>query len=161
MQENELGSGSTCPVDGQTQNSLILYTVAKNCLGISLVPPGDDPEYGCAISLNMLALKAWGRQIGGGASTALLLQDLIIGPFREIDESKERVEPGDIIMSATGTSTIKNPPIPNGHVGVIGSYGIMSNNSNNGLWQEVYTLASWKQRYEIEGKYPTRIFRRI
>lgn len=158
MQENELGS--ICPIgptNGQTKNSFTLYTVAKECLGISLVPAGDDPEYGCAISLNMLSLRAFGHQIGGGASTTLLLKDLVIQPHN-YTEVREPL-PGDIIISATGTSIKPNPAIPNGHVGVVGQFGIMSNNSDDGLWSEAYTLASWDTRYRAAGGFPTRFFR--
>lgn len=155
MQEQEINEPlGVALVGGQTLTSLQLYATAKNYLGVSLVPAGDDPEYGCAISVNICALKAWGHQIGGGASTYNLLQDLI-SSFTEVLDPF----PGDIIISATGTSTDPNPAIPNGHVGIVGKFGIMSNNSNNGLWEEVYTLETWNQRYAVEGHFPVRFFR--
>lgn len=166
MQEQELGVGApTAPENGQTANSLTLYSVARECLfaGTSLVPRGDDPEYGCAISVNMLSLRAFGSQIGGGTSTYLLLQDLINSPlFQEVSE--EESQAGDIIIDATGTNTLGEgtdpAAIPNGHVGILGYQGIMSNDSDDGIWKEKYTRTSWKQRYETEGGYPTRYFRR-
>lgn len=158
MDQKELGTVCEAPLNGQTANSLKLYQKAKEFLDVSLVPTGDDPEYGCAISVNMLSLRTFGTQIGGGTSTYNLLQDLIISPlYQEVTELESQA--GDVIIDATGTSTIPNSPIPNGHVGIIGYYGIMSNNSSNGLWQENYTHLTWKQRYEKEGGYPTRYFR--
>ena len=166
IQEQELGCAAPeAPVGGQTANSLKLYLSAKECLGKTLVPAGDDPEYGCAISVNMLFLRTFGKQIGGGTSTYDLFQNLVNSPlFKEVQESE--VQGGDIIISPTGMSSIPFTPITNGHVGVLGIYGapnngIMSNDSFNGLWQEVYTLASWTARYKIQGGYPMRFFRAL
>lgn len=137
-------------------NSELLYETAKGCLDTCMVAPNIDIEVGCASSVNDVHKKCFGYQIGGGASTANLLQTLISSPlFSEVTNPMS----GDIIISATGSSTLATPPFV-GHTGIIGNFGIMSNNSSNGLWQEVYTLQSWEQRYAVEGGYPTRYFRR-
>ncbi len=143
--------------NGQTLDSLKFYNEAKAMLGKSLVPAGVDPEYGCAASVNQLHRITFGFPIGGGASTALLLQSLIGSSFfQEVFNPL----PGDIIIDATGTSTIPNSPITNGHVGVVGFYGILSNDSNTGLWSENYTQQTWNERYEVQGGYKNRYFRR-
>jgi hypothetical protein len=135
-----------------------LYEMAKSCLNTSLVPLGDDPELGCAISVNALVARVKGHQVGGGTSTYGLLQALVASSwFKEVKEPTF----GDIIISATETSTIPNTPIAHGHTGVVGKYGIMSNDSSSGLWKENYTLDTWKARYETLGGYPTRFFRLI
>lgn len=143
--------------NGQTFNSLRLYNEAKACLGQSMVPPGYDPELGCAISVNEVHSRCFGFQIGGGASTNALQQVLVSSQyFKEVTFPL----PGDILVSATGTSSISHTPIPNGHVGIVGFYGILSNNSNTSLWDEHFTMDSWKQRYVIQGGYKMRYFRR-
>lgn len=141
----------------QTQNSTFLYLTAKQCLDTRMVPSQDSIDVGCAISVNAVHQKAFEKQIGGGTSTWLLLQSLIASS--EFEEVQIPLA-GDIIISATGTSTIPNTPIE-GHTGIMGNYGIMSNNSLTGLWMEYYTLDTWKERYQVEGGYPTRFFRRL
>jgi hypothetical protein len=136
-----------------------LYNVSKKALEEkeSLVPVGDDPELGCAISLTVL-LNRIGCIIKETASTAELLMELAEDPeFEEISETDAGC--GDIIICATGTSSIPNTPIPHGHCGIVGKFGIMSNDSRNGIWSEYYTLESWKERYEIKGGYASRFFR--
>lgn len=152
----------TCQTNVQTEASIRIYDIAKSCLGKSLVPVGDDPDLGCAISLTVLLNKA-GINIRETVSTAQALVELETSPlFKEVSDPL----PGDVIISASGTSSIENTSIKNGHCGVVAIYpigdnGIMSNNSLNGLWQEVYTLSSWNERYKIQGGYLTRFFRAL
>ena len=144
--------------NAQTQSSIALYNAAKVALGTTLVPVGDNPDLGCAISLSVL----WSRVFPNSASvldtvsTAVLLKALMSSPL-----FKQVLDPlaGDIIISATGTSVAVPPPIANGHCGVVGYSGIMSNNSLTGLWSEVYTLDTWNQRYAVQGSYPVLFFR--
>lgn len=68
------------------------------------------------------------------------------------------LEPGNIIINATATG---NGRIP-GHCGVILENGkIASNNSKNGLWEDYYTIESWKARYRIYGGMPTMVFKKV
>lgn len=145
------------PTD-QTVNSMNIYAEAKACLGQSLVPVGDDPELGCAVSVSVLLNEKCGIPIKVTQSTYELLQELISSPrFREVYIPIF----GDIIISPTGTSTISNTPITHGHVGCVAKYGILSNNSYTGLWGENYTLDSWRKRYQVQGGYPVRFFRAV
>lgn len=150
---------STIPSNGQTTSSLGLYNTAKSCMDTSMVSHGVPIEFGCASSVNMVHRKAFGVEIGGGASTALLYSALEASSFFE-----KVIEPkaGDIIISPTGYSSLpfETNPVPNGHVGIVGNFGIMSNNSYNGLWQEKYTLDTWNARYATSGGYPVLFFRR-
>lgn len=75
--------------------------------------------------------------------------------FKEVTDP----QPGDIILSVTGTG---NGAVSNGHTGIVSKDGkIMSNNSSLGLWQENYTLDSWDAYFRIEGGFPTMFFRYI
>lgn len=131
----ETALGGVCPaVDNvQTPNSIKLYEVAAASLGSPMVPKGYNPVLGCAISLNQVYKKAFSIDIGGDASTYMLWQAL----KKQTDKFKQVNSPlpGDIIMCATGTQPA-NSPIRNGHTGIVAKYGILSNNSNNGLWSE-------------------------
>lgn len=141
-----------------TINSQKVYDQAKACLGISLVPVGDDRELGCAISVTVLLKEKVGMDIQEVLSTNELLGNLIKSPyFQEVANPLA----GDIVISATGTSTLPNTPITHGHVGIVGLHGIMSNNSYTGLWSEFYTLETWKERYSVQGGYPIRYFRAL
>ncbi len=159
MEQQELGAMCPSqPENGQTTNSLKVYAEAKALLNTSLVPKGDSIEYGCAISVSVLVKEKSGIALPETVSTATLLRELLSSPFfMEIQSPLA----GDIIISATGTSTLQNTPIANGHTGIVGYHGIMSNNSFNGLWQEKFTMDSWRQRYEIAGGYPILFFRAI
>lgn len=142
----------------QTPDSIKLFDTAKNNLDKNLC---ENFAYGCAETVSNLLHLAFGFVVPGAASTYMLLQYLIkeqaFNYFKEVTEAEAL--PGDIIISATGTSLKPNPDIPNGHVGVVAEYGILSNNSANGLLQEKWNMPSWKQHYEVDGGYPTRIFR--
>lgn len=137
-----------------TPTALQLYNTAKDCLGTDMITdPTISQEVGCAVSVNAVYQKAFGKPIGGGASTAALYQVLQTDArFARVDEAL----PGDIIISPTGTST---KGAPHGHVGIVGYHGIMSNNSLNGLWSEVYTLETWNSYYATYLGFPVCFFR--
>lgn len=147
----------------QSPADIQIWRTAVASLGVCLVPPSDDPELGCAISVNMLFEKTFPSlgQIGGGTSTYGLLQALIKSPYF-IEITEMQALPGDIIMAATGTSTLNGTPISNGHVGIMAEkQNIMSNESATGLWTQNYTLPSFIQHYQVEGGYPVRFFRPV
>lgn len=64
--------------------------------------------------------------------------------------------PGDIIMSPTGYG---KKSMPNGHVGIVGKYQVMSNNSRTGKWDTHFTQQTWRDRYETKGGYPVIFYR--
>lgn len=131
-----------------------LLDVAKKSIGKE-VSPRDlvSDEFGCAESLSMII-----RMI-------LPAFPVITGTWTLLDTLKRHksfekvLEPkaGDIILCATGTG---RGSIPNGHTGIISNSGfIMSNDSKTGLWNENFTISTWRDRYEILGKYPVHYFR--
>lgn len=133
-----------------------IYDEAKKALGTSLVPVGDDPDLGCAISVSVLLHDKCGIDIAKTTGTWTLLQELLQSKYFQLVSDPQ---PADILMYATGTSTIQNTPIKHGHVAILGKYGVLSNNSLTGLWSENYSLASFKARYEVQGGYPLHAFR--
>ncbi len=137
----------------QTEKGLKIYQTAADCLG--KVMSGSNAAFGCAISLNNVVEKAVGHPVGGVASTHSMFNILDNSPlYKEIDLKKAL--PGDIIISPTGYG---NGTLPNGHCGVVAKYGILSNNSENGLWQEKWKLENWIKYYGKLGGYPVKFFR--
>lgn len=142
-------------MNNQTDNSKKLYATAKSLLSTVIVPQGFKPELGCAISVTTVINKI-GLTITNTASTFLLLDELInCGLFSEVTDPLA----GDVIISATGTSAVPNNTISHGHCGILGNFGIMSNDSISGKWKEKWTLSEWQDYYEKQGGYPTRFFR--
>lgn len=138
----------------QKTNREKLYDTAKICLGEDLsTDPAVPPEVSCAVAVNNVYKKTFGVEAGGGASTAAMYEVLKIDTrFSEVSAPL----PGDIWICPSGTS-LKGAP--HGHVGIGGFYGILSNNSLNGLWEEYYTDASWKAYYETKLGFTTHYFR--
>lgn len=124
-------------------------------LGTSVVPLGYDPALACAVTVNQIALRAIGVQIGGDASTAEMYKILLnSGRFLIIMDGYQL--PGDIVISPTGSPNVN---FAHGHVGIVGYSGILSNSSLDGKVHEYYTIKSWKDYYVIKGGYPMYFFR--
>ncbi len=117
-----------------------LYDVAYSFLGKDASPTDKAPDdLACAESVNAVYKAAFGSEIGGDVSTLRMYEALqTYSAFREV------IDPlyGDIIISPT---TLARVPV--GHVGIVGKWQIMSNNSYNGKWEAHYTLQSWRLRY--------------
>lgn len=139
-------------------NAQLLVASAKKLIGQNLSLGTGVPYYvACAISVNKVHQDAFGFPIGGGASTTELYQALLSSKyFKQVQVAT----PGCIIISPTGMG--KNPSFPHGHVGIVGNFGICSNDSSTGLWSENYAdIEAWKAQFEnIEG-YPVYLFERI
>jgi hypothetical protein len=129
--------------------------MAKSLLGQHLAANNAADgygKYGCAESLNAVWTRCFGHPIGGGASTALMLQSLKnTNRFVEIPFMEAR--PGDIIIAATNTST-KYPAAQ-------GKVNIMSNSSETTAWTANYTKETWKAYFNNVMGFPTRAFRPI
>ena len=139
---------STTPV--KKSNREHLYNVAYSCLGIDMAPTQDS--LGCAEALYYVLKKA---------GVPNLPKKAIVSSY-EMDKwcRKNLVRVavplfGDIISSPTGTG---NGSI-RGHVGILGKYKIMSNNSATFKWDDYFTLDSWRKRYERQGGIPTNFYR--
>ena len=134
-------------------NRIKIYETAKSLLGKNLC--GTQHLYGCALSVTNVLRQA-GIKIDSIAGTALLYETFqSSGLFSPVSEFQSTF--GDIIISPTGLSYL-GPEI-HGHVGCLGKYGIMSNNSWNGLWQENYSLQTWHQFFGGQRGLPVFFFR--
>lgn len=139
----------------QTTNSEKLYQTAKASLGQVL--SDGDANFGCAITVNNIAQKAWGYEIGGGAST-----NLMYGFLKDTTKYSvvllADVLAGDIIIAPTGYAT---DPTEHGHVGVIGQFGILSNSSEDGEVHEQWNIPRWLAYYVQSLGFPLAIFRAL
>lgn len=135
-----------------------LYDVATSFLGRDASPNDLAPdEYGCAETVSNIIRSAFPElNFPIMLSTRQLFAHLLHSP------SFQRIvtEPayGDIILSATGTG---NGSLHSGHTGIVGKYGVLSNDSRSGLFLENYSLASWKLYFEGKGGFPTYFFRPV
>lgn len=139
-----------------------LYEAALTSLDLDASPNDLAPdEYGCAESVNEVYKKAFGEYIENpGISTTKLFAAMVdrADKFIRVTDA----EPGNIIISPTGFSSIPNTPIKNGHVGIFGKdKKIMSNSSASGKFTENYTLDTWINRYRKQGGYPCYFFKCI
>src|SRR3990167_1271036 len=136
------------------ENRLKLFNTALACLDKDLVPYEDD--LACMGALNAVFKKAFGQEIGGGLSTYRAY--LILRKDKRFEKTLIPLA-GDIILSPTGYG---NGKLRNGHAGVVGEKEkIMSNTSANGLWQENYTLTTWKRKFKDYGGFPMDYFRGV
>lgn len=142
-----------------------IYNEAKACLGLHItLNPAVSSEVGCAEAVSYVLLKAGIPAIpqAGIAGTAQLYQWLSQNPhFLRVEAPVQ----GAVIISPTsyGNGTIE------GHVGILGAfgvqfpneYGILSNNSDNGLFQEKWNLLTWYEYYGQKGGLPIAIFKAV
>ena len=138
------------------QNNKIILDYIKKNLGKDL--NDDYNELGCAQTVNNILKNSLGYEAGGGASTAKMLDEILVNSnFKEMTTTT--AEAGDIILSATGTG---NGSIAHGHVGFLGESGIIySNNSVKGVLDNHITATEWKNYFVVKGGFPVRYFRAI
>lgn len=139
-------------------NADILVEAAKRALGKNLSAGTGVPYYvACAISVNKVHTNAFSFPIGGGASTADLYEALLISKYFKLVQV---ASPGCIVIAPTSLATKR--AYPHGHVGIVGNFGICSNDSTTGLWSENYAnIEAWKEQFETIEGYPTYLFERI
>lgn len=140
-----------------TDQGAKIFTTAKQWIGMDASPKDVAPdELGCAETVTAI-LNYAGFQTPVIVSTAKLYEYL--STKVEWMRVYTPIE-GDIVISPTGMGG-KNG-IKNGHVGVVGTGGvIMSNASATGTFEPNYTINSWTNRYSIKGGYPIFYFRRV
>ena len=154
------GDMPTTPPVSQLNAKEAIYTVAKANLGKHLTLDNSVAnEFGCAeCVMKLLSLAGiLGIPSKGIEGTIELLSWLLASPqFTEVNT----LQPGDIIISnsqvdATGTITI------HGHTGIGGNFGILSNDSENGLLAEKFTLQTWQRYYKYTLGLSIRFFRAV
>ena len=145
------------PVQVEPSNADKFVAAAKAALGQNLSQGTGVPYYvACALSVNVVHHNAFGFPIGGGASTEELYKALISSPYFKKTDTPT---PGCVVISPTGFGT--KPEYPHGHVGIIGKYGICSNDSSTGIFSENYTVDSWNHQFSTIEGYPVFYFERI
>jgi hypothetical protein len=131
-----------------TAKSMAIYNEAAACLDKHVtIDPTVSPDLGCAEAVSYVLKNAgYNLPVTGIPGTAALWE--WIKESRQFAETTTPV-PGDIVISPTGTSTINSP---HGHVGIQAKYGILSNDSDTGLFAEKYTNITWGNYFHtIEG----------
>lgn len=131
-----------------------LYSLSRSLLGQHLSLNEAVPwMVGCmeAVSKLLVQFGTPGIPKAGIEGTAAGLAFLIQSPhFKEITAPQL----GAILIAATGTGNGKI----RGHVGCIGEYQIMSNNSETGKWDTQWTIDRWLAYYDTYGGIKTRYF---
>lgn len=149
------------PIYTMTKREL-LYAKALASCGTDASPNDLAPdELGCAETVNEIHKGVFGDYISPRniLSTYQLYKDLQARPdFIVVEHPK----PGDIVISPTGYGK------GTGHVGIVGENGtIMSNNSFKdsdgvrGIFDQNYTIDSWRRRFVERGNFPMRFFGKI
>lgn len=127
------------------------YAFAKKCLGKDIARTQN--ELGCAEALSFIlhSVSTPSFPKAGYLSTTDLYSWLKQHTHQVTDPL-----PGDVIISPSGTSAINSL---HGHCGIVGYWGILSNNSMNGLFEEFYTMQSWEAYYKEKLHFPIYYFR--
>ena len=135
----------------------LIHSIAKDSIGMDVTPLDKvDDVVACAESVTTILKKAgvMNRIIPG----TWTLENYFLNHMKW--EEVFNAKPGDVIMSATGTSVYGSKAPFRGHVGIVGDNGIiMANSSATGLWGAYYSLRTWKTRYVITGGYEMRFYR--
>lgn len=129
-------------------NRELIHAKALSMLGVDASPKDQAPdELACMESVDNIHFRVFGDHICVNyLSTYWAFKAFLERPdFEQIP--LEDALPGDIIISPTQGSIV-------GHVGILGEGGIiMSNNSFadtngvRGIFEENYTLASWRRAF--------------
>lgn len=134
-----------------------IYQEAKSSLGKHMTLNDSIPaEVGCSEAICAI-LKNVGISVptNGIPGTANLAEWLKNNPnFGSIDTIHSELGRGTIIVSPTGQG---NGSV-RGHTGILGDYGILSNDSQSGLFLELWTLDKWNQFYGKQGGLPILLF---
>lgn len=143
---------------------MTLYDIIKGSIGKHLtLDPSVPASVGCAEAVSaILRLAGITLPTRGIAGTNALL--LWCQAHPETFTSISEPEQGALLISATGTG---NGALSNGHTGFFGGFGVQtpdewgicSNNSDSGLFLELWTWSKWNAYYTQQGGMTPHIFR--
>ncbi len=153
----QLVSLLTLQKQSQSNMAKNIYAIAAASLGKHLTLDDSVPsDLGCAEAISFILKTAQEPIIAKGyPGTAGLYEYLhTSGHFIIVSQA----QPGDVIISPTGTSTKGST---HGHVGIVGQNGVLSNDSNTGLFLEHYTLESWQAYFGDYLGFPVYFFRAL
>lgn len=128
-----------------------IYNLAKASLGKDIA--ATQNELGCAESISYLLNKA---NVANFPKAGYLGTSDFYNWLKKFAMPVDTPIRGDIIISPTGTST---KGAQHGHIGIVALYGVLSNNSMNGLFMEYYTIDSWRTYYGGKLGFPVLFFR--
>lgn len=132
----------------QPSSNQKLYSVAKSCLGLSLygdLNPNIPEEYGCAASVSEILKLADYVIPPDGIPTVLGLKGWALANGWKISTMQT---PGNIILAHNPEQTITT----GAHIGICLIYGIGSNNSSTGIFDEYFSpYEKWNTYFEGEG----------
>lgn len=136
-----------------TVKQLRIYNTAVTCVEKHItLDPSVPAELGCAEAVSyILKLSGFTLPAEGIAGTAAL--------YTWLEQNFTPVsvpQYGDVIISPSGMSVNGSP---HGHTGIVAKYGILSNDSDSGLFLEKYILASWAAYFHTIEGFPVFYFR--
>ncbi len=132
-----------------------LYTLAKAAIGKHLtLDPNIPSDVGCAEAVSYLLWKLGAPIPSKGIAGTAALEAWVVASGLFIKRAHAGI--GFLIFSSTGTG---NGTVE-GHTGVLAffnlqfknDWGILSNNSDNGLFQEKWSLDAWTKNYVVKGE---------
>lgn len=135
-----------------------IYSQAVLCLNQHVTLDNTvSPDLGCAEAVSYVLERTGIENLPpkGYAGTAKLFAFLTGSPNFEQVDLKDAV-PGDIIISPTGSP---GATMAHGHTGILARYGILSNNSYTGKFDESLNLDSWRNFFQVRGGFPVYFFR--
>lgn len=141
-------------LDAQPDTLGKIYDAAKAALHTHITLDNSvSPDLGCAEAVSYVLAKsgAFGFPASGFAGTSALWTWLAQHALQVSTPN-----PGDVVISPTGMSS---KGTPHGHVGIVAQYGILSNDSDTGLFLEKYTLDTWKAYFGISLGFPVYFYR--
>lgn len=150
-------------INTMTPAETSIYNVSKGNLGKHITLNNEvPPELGCAEAVSFILKHSniAGIPMGGFAGTASLYEWLTQSAYFERIQAPEQ---GCIVVSPTGMGN----GVVRGHTGILGGFnvqypndwGILSNDSQSGLFLELWRLSSWEQYYGDIGQLPVAFFR--
>lgn len=134
----------------------ILYETALASLHKDISPKDLAPDtLACMESMDGVWFAAFGEHLlpmPARLSTQAGYQAMLKDPrLKQVFEP----EVGAIVISPTGSSS---KGAQHGHVGCVGKFDIMSNDSNTGLWTDNYSKAAWIDVFHNTLGFPVKYF---
>lgn len=139
-----------------------VYEIAKESLGKHIAEnPSIAPDVNCANSVSYVFVSA---KVENFSSAGFAGTDLLYAWAKENLEQIANPEAGCLVISPTGTSSIGTL---HGHTGICGQpglmgngrTGVMSNDSDTGLFMEKYSIETWHQLFGEALGFPVYYFR--
>lgn len=137
----------------------LIIKLSNDFLGTDFTPTDKTPDMlACAEAVTTILVKA-------GALPMVITGTWTLEQY--LMRSKNWVpvatpEEGDVLVSATGTSSKGSKAPFVGHTAIVGKNGLLySNDSYTGKWKAHYDMNSWRKRYVEQGGYQMAFYRYV